>query len=88
MSNSTRDQEITRRRLAGEAPGDLAREFDISRSASGRSSRPPSGSSAASRPSSAGGHLRSPSVPACGRGCACGLRSPGSQWWECVGAAG
>ena len=29
MSNSTRDQEITRRRLAGEAP-DLAREFDIS----------------------------------------------------------
>ena len=30
MSNSTRDQEITRRRLAGEAPGDLAREFDIS----------------------------------------------------------
>ena len=55
MSNSTRDQEITRRRLAGEAPGDLAREFDISRSASGRSSRPPSGSSAASRPAAPAG---------------------------------
>ena len=72
MSNSTRDQEITRRRLAGEAPGDLAREFDISPervwqivSAAQRQQR-------GEPPSSAGGHLRSPSVPACGRGCACG----------------
>ena len=74
MSNSTRDQEITRRRLAGEAPGDLAREFDISRSASGRSSRPPSGS-AASRPAAPAGICE---ARACRRAAAAapGLRSP------------
>ena len=86
MSNSTRDQEITRRRLAGEAPGDLAREFDIS------PERVWQIVSAAQRqrgePRSAGGHLRSPSVPACGRAAPVAKRSPGSQWWECVGAAG
>ena len=90
MSNSTRDQEIIRRRLAGEAPGDLAREFDISPervwqivSAAQRQQRGeppkqrrryPAGTEAPARPSVRPRIRLWPDRPA------------GSEWYECVSA--
>ena len=87
MSNSTRDQEITRRRLAGEAPGDLAREFDISPERVWQIVSAAQRSSAASRPQRRRASAK-PERAGVRRGAPVGKRSPGSQWWECVGAAG